>query len=235
MRSASRVTCSSRCRSPTRCSSARPPARPGPRSSLYLLLTIAPFAVIAPVFGPLLDKTRGGRRLIFAASMATRGVLCLVMAAHVHSVVLYPLAFGALVLSKVQSVTKSALVPAVIKDKSELVLANSRLALISILGGIAAGPLAAGILRVAARAVGAARRGGHLPGRDDRLARPPACWRSSRGRSRVTTASHSTRAASSRRAARWRCCVARWGSSRSSPRSSSRRSTNPRGSTASCC
>jgi hypothetical protein len=76
-------------------------------------------------------------------------VLCLVMAAHVNGPALYPLAFGALVLSKVQSVTKSALVPSVIMDKGELVLANSRLALISILGGIAAGPLAAGILRVA--------------------------------------------------------------------------------------
>lgn len=120
-----------------------------PKVLLYLLLTIAPFAFIAPVFGPLLDRTRGGRRLIFAASMGARAVLCLVMAAHVNGLALYPLAFGALVLSKVQSVTKSALVPSVIKDKGELVLANSRLALISILGGIAAGPLAAGILRVA--------------------------------------------------------------------------------------
>jgi MFS family permease len=120
-----------------------------PKVLLYLLLTIAPFAVIAPVFGPLLDRTRGGRRLIFASSMAARAALCPVMAAHVHGYALYPLAFGALVLSKVQSVTKSALVPSVIKDKGELVLANSRLALISILGGIAAGPLAAGILHVA--------------------------------------------------------------------------------------
>ena len=39
------------------------------------------------------------------------GVLCLVMAAHVNGYALYPLAFGALVLSKTQSVTKSALVP----------------------------------------------------------------------------------------------------------------------------
>jgi hypothetical protein len=53
------------------------------------------------------------------------------------------------VLSKAQSVTKSALVPGVIKNKGELVLANSRLAFISILGGIAAGPIAAGLLRVA--------------------------------------------------------------------------------------
>jgi hypothetical protein len=120
-----------------------------PKVLLYLLLTIAPFAVIAPVFGPLLDRTRGGRRLIFAASMGARAALCLVMATRVDGYALYPLAFCALVLSKVQSVTKSALVPAVIKDKGELVLANSRLALISILGGIVAAPLAAGILHVA--------------------------------------------------------------------------------------
>jgi hypothetical protein len=119
-----------------------------PKVLLYLLLTLAPFAVIAPVFGPLLDKTRGGRRLVFAAAMAARAVLCLVMASHVNGLALYPLAFGALVLSKVQSVTKSALVPGVIKDKDSFVLANSRLALISILGGVAAGPVAAVILRV---------------------------------------------------------------------------------------
>ena len=104
-----------------------------PKVLLYLLLTLAPFAVVAPVFGPLIDRTRGGRRLTFAATMAARAVLCLVMAGHVHGIALYPLAFGALVLSKTQSVTKSALVPSVIKHKGELVLANSRLAFISIL------------------------------------------------------------------------------------------------------
>jgi MFS family permease len=120
-----------------------------PKVLLYLMLTLAPFAVVAPVFGPLLDRTRGGRRLVFAATMAARAVLCLVMAAHVNGLALYPLAFVALVLSKTQSVTKSALVPSVIKNKGEFVLANSRLAFISILGGIAAGPIAALILRFA--------------------------------------------------------------------------------------
>jgi MFS family permease len=120
-----------------------------PKVLLYLLLTLAPFALIAPVFGPLLDRTRGGRRLLFAATMAARAFLCLIMAAHVHTFALYPLAFGTLVMSKAQSVTKSALVPGVIKNKGELVLANSRLAFISILGGLAAGPIAAGILRLA--------------------------------------------------------------------------------------
>ncbi len=120
-----------------------------PKVLLYLVLTLAPFAVVAPVFGPLIDRTRGGRRLTFAATMAARAVLCLVMAGHVNGLALYPLAFGLLVLSKTQSVTKSALVPSVIKNKGELVLANSRLAFISILGGIAAGPIAALILRLA--------------------------------------------------------------------------------------
>jgi MFS family permease len=120
-----------------------------PKVLLYLMLTLAPFAVVAPVFGPLIDRTRGGRRLTFAASMAARAVLCLIMADHVNGLALYPLAFGALVLSKTQSVTKSALVPSVIKHKGELVLANSRLAFISILGGIAAGPVAALILHFA--------------------------------------------------------------------------------------
>ncbi len=120
-----------------------------PKVLLYLVLTLAPFALVAPVFGPLIDRTRGGRRFTFAATMAARAVLCLVMAEHVNGYALYPLAFAALVFSKTQSVTKSALLPGVVKRKDELVLANSRLAFISILGGIAAGPIAALILRLA--------------------------------------------------------------------------------------
>src|SRR5690242_18447106 len=32
--------------------------------ALYLLLTMAPFAAVAPLVGPALDRSRGGRRLI---------------------------------------------------------------------------------------------------------------------------------------------------------------------------
>ena len=34
------------------------------RTALYLLLTIAPFAVAAPLIGPALDRIRGGRRWV---------------------------------------------------------------------------------------------------------------------------------------------------------------------------
>jgi MFS family permease len=120
-----------------------------PKVLLYLILTMAPFAVVAPVLGPFLDRTRGGRRLMVAASMAGRAVLCVLMANQVDSPLLYPLAFGALVLSKGQSVAKSALVPAVVDSHDELVLANSRLAIIAVVGASVAAPIAALIFNIA--------------------------------------------------------------------------------------
>src|SRR5689334_1370916 len=123
-----------------------------PKVLLYLLLTMAPFAVVAPVLGPLLVRIRGGRSLLSAIARATRAGICLLMADHIHSLLLCPLAFGALVCSKGQSIAKSSLVPAVVRDESELVLANSRLALISVLAGAAAGIPAAVILKAASGA-----------------------------------------------------------------------------------
>ena len=114
---------------------------------LYLVLTMAPFAVVAPVLGPLLDRSRGGRRLLFLAACLGRAVLCLFMASNIKGLALYPLAFGSLVLSKGQSIAKSALVPGVVDDESELVRANSRLQLISVLAGTIGASIAAGFLK----------------------------------------------------------------------------------------
>jgi MFS family permease len=115
---------------------------------LYLVITMAPFAVIAPVLGPLLDRSRGGRRLILMLAAVLRGVVCLVMANHLHDLYLYPLAFTMLVLSKTQQVTKNALVPGVVDHESELVKANSRLQLMSILAGTISAPIAGLFLKV---------------------------------------------------------------------------------------
>ena len=43
---------------------------------LYLLLTIAPFAVVSPLLGPLIDKSANGRRILVAVSAGFRVVLC---------------------------------------------------------------------------------------------------------------------------------------------------------------
>jgi MFS family permease len=119
-----------------------------PNVILYLLFTMAPFAIVAPIIGPYLDRTRGGRRALIAASMVGRAGLCALMATHTKSYALYPLAFGSLVLSKGQTVAKSALVPAVVSDQKDLVRANSRLALIAVVGGAIAAPFATSILRL---------------------------------------------------------------------------------------
>jgi uncharacterized protein YfiM (DUF2279 family) len=78
---------------------------------LYLLLTMAPFAVVAPLLGPVIDRSRGARRATVVVSATCRAVVCLVMANDLKSLLLFPEAFIILVLSKVYLVTKGALVP----------------------------------------------------------------------------------------------------------------------------
>src|SRR5690606_32598261 len=51
--------------------------------ALYLLVTMAPFAVVAPFVGPVLDRFRSGRRYVMAGTMFARGLLCWAMAAAV--------------------------------------------------------------------------------------------------------------------------------------------------------
>jgi hypothetical protein len=124
------------------------PGAARPKVLLYLVLTVAPFAVVAPVIGPALDRTRGGRRLLVFFSCAGRAVICYFMAKHLHGLLLFPLAFGALVLSKGQAVAKSSLVPTTVNNDQELVEANSRLALIAVVASMVGGLPAAAVLKL---------------------------------------------------------------------------------------
>jgi hypothetical protein len=115
---------------------------------LYLLVTMAPFAVVAPVIGPALDRLRGGRRLLVIVSCLGRAVLCLLMAQVItkpspEGLLIYPFAFGILVLSKGYGVARSSLVPALVDNENELVRANSRLQLISLAAAAVGGAPAA--------------------------------------------------------------------------------------------
>ena len=108
------------------------------RVALYLLLTVAPFAVVAPLLSPVIDRSRGGRRALIIAVAASRAIVCLSMATHLDSLLLFPEAFAVLVLSKAHMVTKSALVPGTVSGQGELVAANSRLAVLAVLAGFVA-------------------------------------------------------------------------------------------------
>jgi hypothetical protein len=108
---------------------------------LYLLVSFAPFAVVAPLIGPLIDKAPGGRRLIIQLTAVGRALLFAVMIFHLDDLLLFPLSFGVMILQKTYGVSRSSLIPTVVNSKTELVEANSKLGLISgAIGALAAAP-----------------------------------------------------------------------------------------------
>jgi MFS family permease len=113
--------------------------------ALYLLVTMAPFAVLAPVLGPVLDRLQRGRRWALAVSQFGRAVLALVMAAHFDDFWLYPAALGVLVLSKAHNVLRAAVVPRVLPPAMSLTSANARLSVFGLATAGIAGAGAAGI------------------------------------------------------------------------------------------
>jgi MFS family permease len=136
---------------------------------LYLVLTIAPFAVVSPVLGPLIDRSANGRRILVALSAGVRAVLCWLMAEHLNSLWLFPLAFLLLVSSKLYVVTRGALVPEMARtdqfrehadrvgdagwpnervgEEKGFAGFNAQLTLLGTLVGLVAGSIGAGILK----------------------------------------------------------------------------------------
>ncbi|WP_436776815.1 MFS transporter [Yinghuangia sp. YIM S09857] len=121
------------------------------RVALYLLITMAPFALMAPVIGPLLDRLRRGRRVAMAVTMLVRAVLAFMMAGAVENggLELYPEAFAVLMTSKAYGVSRSAVVPRLQPRSMSLVKVNSRITMFGLVGTLLAAPVA-GLLKVTA-------------------------------------------------------------------------------------
>ncbi|MFG2461510.1 MFS transporter [Streptomyces sp. NPDC048523] len=123
------------------------------RVALYLAITMAPFTVLAPVIGPLLDRLPHGRRAAMAGAMLARAMLSLIIAGAVAtgSLELYPAALGVLVASKAYGVVRSAVVPRLLPPRFSLVKANSRVTLGGLLATGVAAPIGAGLQAIGAR------------------------------------------------------------------------------------
>jgi MFS family permease len=123
------------------------------RVALYLAITMAPFTVLAPVIGPLLDRLPHGRRAAMAGAMLARAMLALIIAGAVAtgSLELYPAALGVLVASKAYGVVRSAVVPRLLPPRFSLVKANSRVTLGGLLATGIAAPVGAGLQAVGPR------------------------------------------------------------------------------------
>ena len=116
---------------------------------LYLVITMAPFAVVAPVIGPLLDRLQHGRRWTMAGTAIGRAVLALIMAGHpTELLVLYPCALGSLVFSKAYGVVRAAAAPRLVPPGMTLTSANARLSIFGLGSTLVAGAFIGIVIKV---------------------------------------------------------------------------------------
>jgi hypothetical protein len=113
--------------------------------ALYLLITIAPFALVAPVIGPALDKIQRGRRLAMCVSAAGQALMAVLMALHFDDWGLYPAALGMMVLSKSFTVLKAAVTPRVVPPDITLSKTNARLTVFGLMAAGVFGVIAGGV------------------------------------------------------------------------------------------
>lgn len=110
---------------------------------LFLAVSMAPFAIVAPFVGPFIDRIRGGQRMVVILVGILRALVLVGMSQSLDSLTLFPLAFAALILGKTYAISKSAIVPTLISNPDALVEANSKLGQIAgITGFVVAGPAA---------------------------------------------------------------------------------------------
>lgn len=95
---------------------------------LYLLITMAPLAVLSPLVGPAVDRFRRSQRFVAAAFFVSRGVFSLFLAATLLQVTFYPVVLLLLIASKASGIVKQTLVQTLVDDPDELVATNARLA-----------------------------------------------------------------------------------------------------------
>ncbi len=120
-----------------------------PQVAQFLLLTMAPFAIVAPLIGPFLDRFRHGRRWAIGITLAVRGFGCWVLADVLdNSLSLFPLALSCLVASKAFAVTQASAVPRLLPDHFTLVNANSRISMAKVSGALVGGAIAAALSKL---------------------------------------------------------------------------------------
>jgi MFS family permease len=111
------------------------------RVALYLFITMVPFALLAPIVGPVLDRFRHGRRLALATTMLGRAALAWVISSNLDGFALYPAAFGVLALSRTYGVARSAAVPRMLPPGLGLSQAGARASVYGTVAGAIIAPV----------------------------------------------------------------------------------------------
>lgn len=115
------------------------------RVLLFLAVSLAPFVVLGRFIGPVIDRMPGGRRLLIFSIAVLRAVVMILMVSQLDSLLLFPLAFLAMVLNKTYAVSKSAILPSLTRSHADLVEANAKLGvtagIVGFVGAVPAGVL----------------------------------------------------------------------------------------------
>lgn len=113
---------------------------------LYLAVTLAPFAVIGPFLGGLFARYPVAYRRGLGVASALRAVVAVLMVLNLtNDLILFPLAFFMLVLSRAHGISRNALLPVTLEGAHELVAANARMAKIGVVSGAIAAVIGGGL------------------------------------------------------------------------------------------
>ncbi|MXY76753.1 MAG: MFS transporter [Acidimicrobiia bacterium] len=114
----------------------------------FLLLTLAPFAVIGPLLGSLVHRLPRSHRAGLAVGSLGRVVLVIAMMRAETDLVMLSMVFGILVLSRIYGISRSSILPTALPNPADLVEANARLARLGILAGGAILPIGLGAINL---------------------------------------------------------------------------------------
>lgn len=113
--------------------------------ALYLILTLAPFALLGPVLARVFDRSPGAYRAGLALSSIGRVGVAVGFIFVIDTIWLFPLAFAMLVLSRFHGISRSAVLPVVVRNTDELIDANARLARAGVIAAAIVVPIGAGL------------------------------------------------------------------------------------------
>ena len=114
----------------------------------FLLLTLAPFALVGPLLGSLVHRVPRSHRGGLAFGSLGRVVLVVAMMRAEGDIVMLSMVFGILVLSRIFGISRSSILPTALPNSTDLVEANARLARLGILAGAAVLPIGLGAIRL---------------------------------------------------------------------------------------
>lgn len=105
------------------------------RILLYLVLTVAPLAVVVPAIGPLLERTVAGYRSTLVGSQLVRAATALLLAGSLKSPAFYPLVFVVLLSRKGYALARTALLPHLVVEPDRLADASGHLSRVGTVAG----------------------------------------------------------------------------------------------------